>query len=79
MECRCGTYYEQRMLNQQFLRRAIELAESGKYFRVSQIRAAMGREGFSLRQLSQLGGKALSDLLKAKIASANPKKIKPQS
>jgi hypothetical protein len=58
------------MSNVDFLRRAHELAESGAYTRVSEIRVVMAREGFSLHQLSQLGGKQLALQLKEKIAAA---------
>lgn len=58
------------MTNTEFVRRAFELADSGKYLRVSEIRAVMAREGFSLRQLSQLGGKQLAQNLRARIAAA---------
>ena len=60
------------MTNTEFVRRAFELADSGKYSRVSEIRAVMAREGFSLRQLSQLGGKQLAQNLRARIAAARP-------
>jgi hypothetical protein len=46
------------MSNINFVQRAYELADSGNYSGVSEIRAVMTREGFSLRQLSQLSGKA---------------------
>lgn len=58
------------MSNVEFLQRAYELAESGAYSRVSEIRAAMTREGFSLQQLAQLGGRQLARELKARIAAA---------
>jgi hypothetical protein len=58
------------MSNTEFIRRAYELADSGRYSRVSEIRAVMAREGFSLRQLSQLGGRQLALHLKARIAAA---------
>ena len=62
------------MSNQNFLQRAFELADTGKYARVSDVRSALVREGFSLRQLSQLGGKDLSRQLKARIAAARQAK-----
>lgn len=58
------------MLNSDFIRRAFELADTGQYARVSQIRAAMGREGYTLRQLSQLAGKQLRAQLKERIRAA---------
>ena len=58
------------MSNTEFIRRAYALADSGKYSRVSEIRAALAREGFSLHQLSQLSGKQLALNLKARIAAA---------
>ena len=58
------------MSNTEFVRRAYELADSGKYSRVSEIRAVMAREGFSLRQLSQLSGKQLALQLRTRIAAA---------
>jgi len=58
------------MSNVEFIKRAQELADSGRYSRVSEIRAVMAREGFSLAQLSQLSGKQLSLHLKARIAAA---------
>jgi len=58
------------MSNTEFIRRAYELADSGKYSRVSEIRAVMAREGFSLHQLSQLSGKQLALNLKTRIAAA---------
>jgi len=58
------------MSNIDFVRRAFELADSGKYSRVSEIRAVLAREGFSLRQLSQLSGKQLAQNLRARIAAA---------
>ena len=60
------------MSNIDFVRRAFELADSGKYSRVSEIRAVMTSEGFSLRQLSQLSGKQLAQDLRARIAAARP-------
>ena len=60
------------MTNTEFIRRAYALADSGKYSRVSEIRAVMAREGFSLRQLSQLSGKQLAQNLRARIAAARP-------
>jgi hypothetical protein len=60
------------MSNIEFIKRAQELADSGRYSRVSEIRAAMAREGFSLWQLSQLSGKQLAQNLKARIAAARP-------
>jgi len=60
------------MSNTDFIRRAYALADSGKYSRVSEIRAVMAREGFSLRQLSQLSGKQLAQNLRARIAAARP-------
>jgi hypothetical protein len=59
------------MSNIEFIKRAQELADSGRYSRVSEIRAAMAREGFSLWQLSQLSGKQLAQNLKARIAAAH--------
>jgi hypothetical protein len=56
-----------------FIERAFELADSGKYSRVSEIRAVMTREGFSLRELSQLSGRHLARQLRAKIAAAGSK------
>ena len=61
------------MSTNEFLSRAFELADSGKYARVSEIRAVMTHEGFSLRELSQLSGRHLSRQLKARISAANPK------
>jgi hypothetical protein len=58
------------MSNTEFIKRAQELADSGKYSRVSEIRATMAREGFSLWQLSQLSGKQLALHLKARMAAA---------
>ena len=58
------------MSNTEFVRRAYELADSGNYSRVSEIRAVMAREGFSLRQLSQLSGKQLALQLRTRIAAA---------
>jgi hypothetical protein len=58
------------MSNIEFIRRAYELADSGKYSRVSEIRVVMAREGFSQRQLSQLSGRQLALHLKARIAAA---------
>jgi len=60
------------MSNIEFIKRAQELADSGRYSRFSEIRAAMAREGFSLWQLSQLSGKQLAQNLKARIAAARP-------
>jgi hypothetical protein len=54
-----------------FVQRAYELADSGNYSRVSEIRAVMTREGFSLRQLSQLSGKQLAQQLKDRMAAAH--------
>ena len=61
------------MSNNEFLSRAFAPADSGKYARVSEIRAVMTREGFSLRELSQLSGRHLSRQLKARISAAKPK------
>jgi len=58
------------MSNNTFIQRAQELADSGRYSRVSEIRAAMAREGFSLWQLSQLSGKQLALQLKIRISAA---------
>jgi hypothetical protein len=58
------------MSNIEFIKRAQELADSGRFSRVSEIRAAMAREGFSLWQLSQLSGQQLAQNLKARIAAA---------
>ena len=57
------------MSSMEFLRRAYGLSDSGAYSRGSEIRAVMGREGFSLHQLSQLGGKQLAQQLKDRIAA----------
>jgi hypothetical protein len=61
------------MSTSKFIERAFELADSGKYSRVSEIRAVMTREGFSLRELSQLSGRHLARQLRAKIAAAGSK------
>jgi len=58
------------MSNDEFLRRAFELADSGKYPSVRSIRAALRRENFSLRELSQLGGRTLWQQLSARIGTA---------
>lgn len=58
------------MSNHDFIRRAFELADTGIYARVSEIRTVMTREGFTLRQLSQLSGKELARKLKARILAA---------
>jgi len=58
------------MSNQVFLQRAFELADSGDYKRVSEIREVMTREGFTLRELSQLSGRHLARQLRAKMAAA---------
>jgi len=60
------------MSNNDFIKRAQELADSGRYSRVTEIRAVMAHEGFSLWQLSQLSGKQLSQQLKARMAAAQP-------
>jgi hypothetical protein len=73
------------MSNINFLARAFELADSGKFSRITRIRVALAREGFTLRQLSQLGGKELSKELRARIAATRPVaiedvgKIEPRS
>jgi hypothetical protein len=65
------------MSNHDFLQRAYELADSGEYSRVSQIRATLVREGFSLHALSQLSGRQLARQLKARIAAAQGKQSAP--
>ena len=65
------------MSNSEFIKRAFELADSGNYSQVSQIRAVMTREGFSLKELTQLSGKHLAGQLRIIIATArsqNPPK-----
>jgi len=56
--------------NNDCIARAFELADTGKYTRISQIRVVLGQEGFSLWQLSQLAGKDLAGKLRARIAAA---------
>jgi len=68
--CRFHLNYSRPMSNHEFLRRAFELADSGKYPSVQSIRKALERENFSLRELSQLGGKSLWQQLRARIAAA---------
>lgn len=58
------------MSNHELLRRAFELADSGKYPSVRSIRAVLKRENFSLWELSQLGGRHLWQQLHARIATA---------
>jgi len=58
------------MSNVDFIRRAFELADTGQYTRVSQIRSALLREDFTLSQLTQLAGKKLHGQLKARILAA---------
>jgi len=72
-----GSVTVPRMSNINFVQRAYELADSGNYSGVSEIRAVMTREGFSLRQLSQLSGKQLTQQLKARIAAARQDTAQP--
>lgn len=58
------------MLNQDFIERAFALADTGKYRGINGIRAVLAREGFTLRQLSQLRGKVLAKQIRARIAVA---------
>jgi len=60
-------------MSNHFLLRAFDLADSGKYSTVSEIRAVMAREGFSLAELSQLSGRQLTRQLRARMAAARPK------
>jgi len=52
------------MSNDKFIKRAFDLADSGNYSRVSEIRAMMTREGFTLREVNQLSGKQLAGQLR---------------
>jgi len=70
MECGANPVYQRAMVNHNFLQRAFELAESGDCSTIREIRAALIRDGFSLWQLSQLGGKELARQLRAKIVAA---------
>ena len=62
------------MSNVDFLRRAFELADSGKHASVSSIRAALVGERYSLHQLSQLAGRQLAKQLRDRIAAAQKAK-----
>jgi hypothetical protein len=64
------------MLNNDFIHRAFELADTGEFRAVSQIRTVLAREGFSLRQLFQLSGKEIAGKLKVRIAAARALKAK---
>jgi hypothetical protein len=58
------------MSNQDFLRRAFELADTGEYSSVGDIRKVLVQERFTLRELSQLGGKQLAQQLRDRIKAA---------
>ena len=65
-----GARYRFPMSNQAFLKRAFELAESGEFAKVSDIRKAMTQEGFPLYLVSQLSGRQLAQQLRTKILAA---------
>ena len=62
------------MSNSEFIKRAFELADSGDYSQVSQVRAILTREGFSLREIHQLSGKQLARQLKVRMTAARLQK-----
>jgi hypothetical protein len=62
------------MSNQSLLERAFELAESGTVEDTRALQQKLLKEGFTYRQISQIGGSALSKQLLAKITDAKSKR-----
>jgi hypothetical protein len=60
------------MSNLNLVQRAFELADSGNYTRVGEIRMALSREGYTLLEMSQLSGKHLVRQLRARMLAASP-------